>query len=48
LSHLPGLAQWAGLALIVLGGWLYSIPTGIAATGTALLLVGLANDETPQ
>ena len=45
MSQLPGLAQWAGLALLVLGGWLYSIPTGIATTGAALLLVGLANDE---
>ena len=46
MSQLPALAQWAGLALIIIGGFLTGIGPGIAAVGVCALLVGLFNEPT--
>jgi hypothetical protein len=47
MSQLPALAQWGGLGLIVIGGWLADPALGIAASGVALLLLGILN-EAPE
>jgi hypothetical protein len=44
MSQLPALAQWAGLALIIVGGFLTGIGPGLIAVGTAALLVGYLNE----
>ena len=47
MSQLPALAQWAGLALIIIGGWIVGPGFGLVATGAAILIIGVAN-ETPE
>lgn len=47
MSQLPAVAQWAGLVLLLIGGWLVGPGVGIATTGAVLLLVGLYN-EAPE
>lgn len=45
MSQLPAVAQWAGLALIIIGGFLVTPGVGVAAVGGALLLVGILNES---
>lgn len=40
MSQLPAVAQWAGLAIFVVGGFLAGIGFGLAALGAVLVVVG--------
>lgn len=44
MSQLPALAQWAGLVLIIIGGFLTGVGPGIAALGVSALIVGFFSE----
>ena len=45
MSQLPALAQWAGLVLIIIGGFLAGPGFGIAAVGAVALILGIFNES---
>lgn len=44
MSQMPALAQWAGLALIIIGGFVTGVGPGIVAVGVTALLLGIYNE----